>query len=86
MGYVLTSNGAAPGYYVARSYIGDYKARDYIAPVYREFDKRLSCSQALVFETMKKAREYLNGYFGLIPNTWIICEYDSCMNCITREV
>jgi hypothetical protein len=85
MGYVITSNGAKPGYIVERSYMG-YKARDYIAPLYYVYGGRLSCSGALTFDTIQAARNYLNGHNGLIPDTWKICEYDPCSNNITREV
>lgn len=86
MGYVITSNGCKPGYILERSYIGDYKARDYIAPLYPVFGGRLSCSGALIFETIQAARDYLTGHNGVIPDTWKICKYDSCMNTITEEV
>lgn len=86
MGYIITSNGYSPGYCLARSYIGDFKSRDFIAPLSRVFGSRIVPSQPLVFDTVEQAKTYLNKHYGVIPDNWKITKYNSCMNCIENEV
>lgn len=86
MGYIITSDGYAPGYCLARSYIEDFKARDYIAPLSRVFGGRIVPSQPLVFDTVEQAKTYLNFHEGLIPDDWKITKYNACMNAIENEV
>lgn len=54
----------------------------YIAPVYKDYFGKLGCSQALCFETLEKARDYINNNGGLIPNDWKIAKYNACTNTI----
>lgn len=85
MSYIITSNGYAPGYNIARAYMGDFKARDFIAPLTRVFGGRLVPSQPLTFDTVEKAKEYLSRQ-RLVPDTWKITKYNVCMNAIENEV
>ena len=87
MNFIIVSlsvqiNPVRGGYYIARSYMGDFMARDYIAPVYKDYFGKLGCSQALCFETLEKARDYINNNGGLIPNDWKIAKYNAFTNTI----
>lgn len=86
MGYILTSNGYSSGYCLARSYMGDFKARDFIAPLSRVFGGRIVPSEPLVFDTVAQARTYLSRHSGVIPDNWKITKYNSCVNSIENEV
>lgn len=89
MSYVICSNSTGGGYYVARSYNygGDkYAARDYIAPLYRDYFGKYTVSCAVEFETVDQARRYLTAHAGLIPDTWHIRKYDPCMNAVLEAV
>lgn len=80
--YIITSNGAKPGYYLARSNIDRFTVRDFIAPLYREYGGRLSASQALIFNSKEEAQKYLDRHYGIIPDTWKITKYNVCCNCV----
>lgn len=85
MCYIIASTENKGGYYVARRFIDRFTCTDFIAPFWREYDGRLTASQALTFDTVERAQAYLQGHYGLIPDTWFIREYDPCMNCV-KEV
>lgn len=82
MCYVICSNPTGGGYYVARRYLGNFTARDYIAPLSRDYFGKYGCSDGLFFETVERAKQYLENNGGLIPKTWHIREYDPCMNAV----
>ena len=82
MCYIIASTENKGGYYVARRFIDRFTCTDFIAPFWREYDGRLTVSQALTFDTVERAQAYLQGHYGLIPDTWFIREYDPCMNCV----
>lgn len=84
MSYCITSNGYKPGYIVERNFIDNYRAKDYIAPLYYLFGKRLPGSN-LTFDNIAAATRYIDTS-NLIPNTWYIVEYDSCMNALINNV
>lgn len=84
MSYVLSSNGHAPGYNVARRYMGSYMARDYIAPLMRVYGGRLVPTAPLTFDSVEEAENYLQNNKWL-SGAWEIVPFDCCMNCLVKE-
>lgn len=80
MSYVICSNATGGGDCVARRYFGNFTARDYIAPLRRDYFGKYVCSGVLSFETIEKAKQYRERYDDI--KAWYIREYDPCMNAI----
>ena len=81
--YVITTEGYAIGYNVAREYMGNFRARDYIAPVQRVYGDRLVPTNPLCFETIERAKKYMDKNLYSVGK---ICEYNPNMNCLVKEV
>lgn len=83
MGYIITSNGKAKGSYVARRYIGSWKAVDFAAEMPVDYWGRFRCPDAIVFDTVEDALKYKKGNH---MEEWKICKYDSCYDSIVSEI
>lgn len=70
------------GYAIARDYVGDYRARDYITPLHGEYDGRITAVGAIIFDTIEKAQTYLDGNKWINSDEWQTIKYDACLNTI----
>ena len=80
MAYILTDGKN----YIARSYMGDFMARDYLTPLQYVFGGRITASVALIFDCKEKAERYLSRNSGndLISDNMEIRKYNVCCNCL----
>lgn len=80
MAYILTDGKN----YIARSYMGKFMARDYLAPLQRVFGGRITASAALTFDRKEDAANYMhrNSDSELISNDMTIRKYNVCCNCV----
>lgn len=79
--YIITDG----KYYIARNYIGDYKAIDYITPLVGVFGGRIQASQAIIFDSPQNAIKYLKRNGDMNQNVWKIQKYNIGMNCLEDE-
>lgn len=85
MEYIIITDRLKPNYNVARMYMGDYMARDFLSPLHRNYDGRISPTSPLTFETRDEAQKYLERNMNWILVKCKIVEYNACMNCISKK-
>ena len=83
MAYILTDGKN----YIARSYIGEFMARDYLTPLQYVFGGRITASAALIFDRKEDAADYMHRNSGgkLISTDMTIRKYNVCCNCVEEE-
>ena len=74
-------------YYLARNYLGDYMAIDYIDLIYHEYGGRRTASRALIFDSVEEAENFMKRGWdkelleALLPDAKIM-KYNVCCNCL----
>lgn len=79
MNYIITKG----RYYVAREYLGQYMARDYLLPLLSEYGGRVTASNALVFDREADAQAYLAR--NMLDNDYTVTKYNIRCNCVSAE-
>lgn len=65
--------------FVARSFQGKFRARDYIDRVTRDYFGKYPCYGALIFDHLEQAKAYLESMKRWYPDTGMrVHEYDAC--------
>ena len=82
MNYIIITT-TRPQRTIARHYIDRYSARDYVSPVRREYDGRITAPNALTFSDLQAARAYI-GRNTDHPEAWQVVKYDACLNSIIQ--